>query len=229
MALRIRLARGGAKKRPFYKLVVTEKTNPRDGKFLERLGSYNPLLEKGHEERFVANIERIKHWISVGAKISDRVEKLLSEISIVKKPDIKDTPQKSAPKKKAQERLQKTLQKATPAIEQKIQETTAAVVEEKEETVMEQPPSEKTVEESRIATAEEQPKQEASPTEPKMEQIEPTEPKIEATKEILEEEKPLIKETAAEEPSQTKPLKKENIKTEASKTSPQKQVKKVDH
>ena len=105
MALRLRLARGGSKKRPFYKLVVAENTAPRDGKFLERLGSYNPLLEKDNQERLVINAERVKHWLSVGAQASERVEKLLAELNIMEKPAISERPKKSAPKKKAQERL----------------------------------------------------------------------------------------------------------------------------
>ena len=105
MALRIRLARGGSKKRPFYKMVVAENTAPRDGKFLERLGSYNPLLEKENKERLVVNAERVKYWFSVGAQASEKVEKLLAELNIVEKPAVSEKPKKSAPKKKAQERL----------------------------------------------------------------------------------------------------------------------------
>jgi small subunit ribosomal protein S16 len=105
MALKIRLARGGSKKRPFYKLVVAENTAPRDGCFIERVGSYNPLLAKDNNERIVVNSERIKYWLSVGAKASDRVDKLLAETQIVETPVIRDTPKKSAPKKKAQERM----------------------------------------------------------------------------------------------------------------------------
>lgn len=105
MALRLRLARGGSKKRPFYKLVVAENTAPRDGKFLERLGSYNPLLEKDNQERLVVNTERVKYWLSVGAQASERVEKLLAELNVMEKPAIPERPKKSAPKKKAQERL----------------------------------------------------------------------------------------------------------------------------
>jgi small subunit ribosomal protein S16 len=104
MALRIRLARGGAKKRPFYRMVVAENTSPRDGKFVERVGSYNPLIERGKDGRVVADIDRVKYWLSVGAKATERVEKLLAGLGIVPQPPIRVTPQKSAPKKKAQER-----------------------------------------------------------------------------------------------------------------------------
>lgn len=114
MALRLRLARGGSKKRPFYKLVVAENTAPRDGKFLERLGSYNPLLEKDNQERLVVNTERVRHWLSVGAQASERVVKLLAELNIMEKPAIPERPKKSAPKKKAQERL-KTAEESSSA------------------------------------------------------------------------------------------------------------------
>lgn len=105
MALKIRLARGGAKKRPFYRMVVAENTAPRDGKFVERIGSYNPLLEKEHSERLVVNIDRAKHWLSVGARCSVRVAKLLGEVGVLDEYKPHATPKKSTPKKKAQERL----------------------------------------------------------------------------------------------------------------------------
>ncbi len=112
MALRIRLARGGSKHRPFYRLVVAENTSPRDGRFVERLGFYNPLVEKNNDGYFSVNEERAKYWLSVGAKPSERVLKLLAFKSICEKPVIRSTPKKSAPKKKAQERLAKKQQSA---------------------------------------------------------------------------------------------------------------------
>ncbi|CAO5674462.1 MAG: hypothetical protein HEEMFOPI_00064 [Holosporales bacterium] len=105
MALKIRLARGGAKKRPFYRIVVAENTSPRDGKFIERVGSYNPLLEKGHQDRVVLNKERIQHWISVGAQPTDRVVLFLSDAGLMEKKQRPEQPIKSAPRKKAQERI----------------------------------------------------------------------------------------------------------------------------
>ncbi len=105
MALRIRLARGGSKKKPFYRIVVAENTSPRDGKFVERLGSYNPLIEKTKDEYLVINEERAKYWLSIGAQYTERVQKLLSIKNIVGKFEYSNTPKKSAPKKKAQERL----------------------------------------------------------------------------------------------------------------------------
>jgi small subunit ribosomal protein S16 len=112
VALKIRLARGGAKKRPFYKMVVSDSRNPRDGVFLERVGSYNPFLPHEDQNRIVANADRIKYWISVGAKPSDRVAVLLHKAGLCDKPEIRETPKKSAPKKKAQERLKALQQSA---------------------------------------------------------------------------------------------------------------------
>ena len=105
MSLKIRLARGGAKKRPFFRIVVAENTAPRDGKFVERVGSYNPLLEKDNKERLIVDADRAKYWMSVGAVITDRVAKLFSEVGIVSSLKVAETPKKSCPKKKAQERM----------------------------------------------------------------------------------------------------------------------------
>lgn len=111
MALKIRLARGGSKKRPFYRIVVAENTSPRDGRFVERLGSYNPLLENKNEERVVINQERAKYWIEKGAQPTERVHLFLANLGLVQKQERRESPKKSAPGKKALERL-KEKQKA---------------------------------------------------------------------------------------------------------------------
>ncbi len=100
MALRIRLARGGAKKRPFYRIVVAENTAPRDGRFIEKVGTYNPLLPKDHPERVVLNEERLKHWLSVGAKPTDRVLRFLDAAGLAKRPP-RNNPKKAQPGEKA--------------------------------------------------------------------------------------------------------------------------------
>ncbi len=105
MALKIRLARGGSKKRPFYRVVVAEATAPRDGRFIEKLGTYNPLLPRESKERVKLNIERIQYWLSVGSLPTDRVARFLGEAKIIDMPKISDKPKKSQPKAKAQERL----------------------------------------------------------------------------------------------------------------------------
>ncbi|MDR2067662.1 MAG: 30S ribosomal protein S16, partial [Holosporaceae bacterium] len=91
MALKIRLARGGAKKHPFHRIVVTDSRNPRDGAFLERLGSYDPFLPSDDPKRVIADSERIKYWFSVGAKASDRVTLLLSRLGLCAKAIVADT------------------------------------------------------------------------------------------------------------------------------------------
>lgn len=116
MALKIRLARAGAKKHIFYKVVVTDSRNPRDGAFLEKLGTYDPYLQHDNPSRVTAKADRVKYWMSVGAKPSDRVATLLNKLGLCEKPVLFDTPQKSAPKKKAQERL-KAQQEAEKAAE----------------------------------------------------------------------------------------------------------------
>jgi small subunit ribosomal protein S16 len=104
MGLKIRLARAGAKKRPYYHIVVADSRSPRDGRFIERLGTYNPMLEKGHQDRVTLKTDRIKYWLSVGALPSERVQRFLADAGLAEKPVIRETPQKSAPKAKAQER-----------------------------------------------------------------------------------------------------------------------------
>ena len=104
MALKIRLTRGGTKKRPFYSIVVADSRSPRDGRFIEKLGTYNPMLDKGHAERVVLKSERIQHWLKGGALPSERVQRFLGDAGLAAKPEIRQTPQKSAPKAKAQER-----------------------------------------------------------------------------------------------------------------------------
>jgi small subunit ribosomal protein S16 len=104
MSLKIRLARGGAKKRPFYSIVVADARSPRDGRFIEKLGTYNPMLERGHTDRVTLKEERIKHWLGVGAQPTDRVARFLGDAGLAEKPAMRETPRKSAPKSKAQER-----------------------------------------------------------------------------------------------------------------------------
>jgi small subunit ribosomal protein S16 len=112
MSLKIRLARGGAKKRPFYAIVVADARSPRDGRFIEKLGTYNPMLERGHAERVTLKEERIKHWLEVGALPSERVARFLGDAGMMEKPAQRVTPQKSAPKAKAQARAKEASEAA---------------------------------------------------------------------------------------------------------------------
>ncbi|MFC0410378.1 30S ribosomal protein S16 [Roseomonas elaeocarpi] len=104
MGLKIRLARAGAKKRPYYHIVVADSRSPRDGRFIEKLGSYNPMLPADHAERIRLQDDRIAHWLSQGALATDRVAKFLGHAGLAPMPQYRDQPKQSAPKKKAQER-----------------------------------------------------------------------------------------------------------------------------
>ncbi|HUK59635.1 MAG TPA: 30S ribosomal protein S16 [Stellaceae bacterium] len=115
MALKIRLARGGAKKRPFFSIVIADSRSPRDGRFIEKVGTYNPMVDKSHAERLVMNTERIKHWLGRGATPTDRIARFLGDAGLAAKPDIRETPKKSAPKAKAQERAKAGAEAASAA------------------------------------------------------------------------------------------------------------------
>ncbi|ANL36181.1 MULTISPECIES: 30S ribosomal protein S16 [Rhizobium] len=114
MALKIRLARGGSKKRPYYHVVLADARSPRDGRFLENLGSWNPMLAKDDEKRVQLNAERIKHWLDNGAQPTDRVLRFLDEAGVAKR-EAKNNPVKAKPGKRAQERAAEKAQKAADA------------------------------------------------------------------------------------------------------------------
>ena len=105
MGLKIRLARGGTKKRPFYRIVIADVRSPRDGRFIEKVGTYNPLLGKDNENRVTLVEDRIKHWLGHGATPTDRVARFLGAADIIAMPAQKNNPEKAKPKAKAQERL----------------------------------------------------------------------------------------------------------------------------
>jgi len=101
--LKIRLARGGAKKRPYYSIVVADSHSPRDGRFIEKVGTYNPLLKKDDPTRVTLKVERLQEWISKGAQPTDRVLRLFDSVGVAKR-EAQNNPEKAKPKKKAQER-----------------------------------------------------------------------------------------------------------------------------
>jgi small subunit ribosomal protein S16 len=111
MPLKIRLARGGAKKRPYYRIVVAEATAPRDGRFIEKVGSYNPLLPKDHADRVTIVEDRVKHWLSVGAQPTDRVLRFLDARGLAKRPE-RNNPKKAEPGTKAKERAEEKAKKS---------------------------------------------------------------------------------------------------------------------
>jgi small subunit ribosomal protein S16 len=103
MSARIRLSRGGAKKRPYYYVVVAHSASPRDGRYIEQVGTFDPMLKKDNPERVKLNLDRCKHWLSVGAQPTDRVARLLDAAGLMKR-EARNNPEKMKPKKKAQER-----------------------------------------------------------------------------------------------------------------------------
>lgn len=105
MATSIRLSRGGSKKRPYYRIVVADSRAPRDGKFIERIGSYNPVLPKGDEKRIILDVERAKHWVSAGAQPTDRVARFLDAAG-VKERAVRSNPKKAEPGQKAKDRAE---------------------------------------------------------------------------------------------------------------------------
>ena len=158
MALKIRLARGGAKKRPFYRIVVAEAAAPRDGRYVERVGTYNPMVPKDHEQRLTLNGERINFWMSKGAQPTERVHKMLASAGLMAAPVLRDQPKKSAPGKKRAER-EAAAAEAAAAAEPVPAEEAAAEEAPAEEAAAEEAPAEEAPAEE--AVAEEAPAEEA--------------------------------------------------------------------
>ena len=153
MALKIRLSRGGTKKRPFYRIVVAEAAAPRDGRYVERVGHYNPMVPKEHENRLSVNSDRVKFWMNKGAQPTDRVHKLLALADILKAPEIREQPKKSAVGKKRAER-EAEVAEAKAAAAEAAGETEAAAEEAqaKAAPVEEAPAEEVPVEEASTET-----------------------------------------------------------------------------
>ena len=169
--LKIRLSMGGAKKRPIYKIVVADSRFPRDGRFIEKVGSFNPLLPKTKKERITLEVDRIKHWISKGAKPTLRVSRILGESEVLPMPPKGNNPLKAIPKKDRKKEGEEPKKEAAPKEEPKKE---AAPKEEpkKEAAPKEEPKKE--------AAPKEEPKKEAAPKEePKKEAAPKEEPKKE--------------------------------------------------
>lgn len=162
MSIAIRLARGGSKKRPYYRIVVADSRAPRDGRFIEKVGTYNPLLAKDSPDRVKLLNERISHWLSVGAQPSDRVARFLDAAGI-KERTARNNPNKALPGEKAKERAEERETKAAeaaeaaaaaaaaPAEEPVAEEVTEAPAEE---TAAEAPAAEEVAEDAPVAEAE---------------------------------------------------------------------------
>jgi small subunit ribosomal protein S16 len=117
MALKMRMSRGGRKQSPFYRIVVADARAPRDGKFIEKVGTYNPLLSKDSDQRVVLNAELVKKWLAEGAQPSERVARFLGEAGLIEMPKSRTSVEKAKPKAKAQERIREKEEKAAAAKE----------------------------------------------------------------------------------------------------------------
>ena len=152
MAMKIRLSRGGSKKRPHYSIVAADSRMPRDGRFLEKLGTYSPLLPKDSEERVKMNMERVQYWLSQGAQPTDRIARMLEAAGVLEKKE-RNNPNKAKPGKKAEELAQSKADKAAAAAEAEAAPVAEEVVAE--EAATEEAPAEE-------ATAEEAPAEEVA-------------------------------------------------------------------
>ena len=182
MATKIRLARGGSKKRPFYRIVIADERAPRDGNFIEKIGNFNPMVPKDHKERVVISKERAEHWLKVGAQPTDRVQRILADLGMMDAPKITEKTKKHLPKAKAQERIKAKEEAALKAEEEAKAAAEAAKAE-----------AEKPAEEP---AAEEQPQTEAAPEADAVAEETPAAPE-EAP--AASEEAPAEPEAAAEE------------------------------
>ena len=182
MALKIRLSRGGSKKRPFYRIVVAEASAPRDGRYVERVGHYNPMVAKDNDQRLVVNAERITHWLGLGAQPTERVQKLLSTLSLTPAVEMRDQPKKSAPGKKRAEREAEEAAAAEAAAAEAAEaaaaaEAEAAAAAEAEAAAAQAPAEEAPAEEAagEEAAGEEAPAEEAPAEEAAAEEEKPAE------------------------------------------------------
>ena len=181
MATKMRLARGGSKKRPFYRIVIADERAPRDGNFIEKIGNFNPMVPKDHKERVVISKERAEHWLKVGAQPTDRVQRILADLGMMDAPKITEKTKKHLPKAKAQERTKAKEEAALKAEEDAKAAAEAAKAEAEKPAAEEQPQAEAAPEAE--AVAEETPA--APEAEPVASEEAPAEPEAAA-----EEEKP---------------------------------------
>ena len=186
MATKIRLARGGSKKKPFYRIVIADERAPRDGNFIEKIGNFNPMVPKDHKERVVISKERAEHWLKVGAQPTDRVQRILSDLGMMEAPKITEKTKKHLPKAKAQERI-KAKEEAALKAEEDAKAAAEAAKAEAEKPAEEAPaPTEAAESQEEASTetvAEEAPAEEAA-----SETETPAEP--EKAEEAKEEEQP---------------------------------------
>ena len=199
MATKMRLARGGSKKRPFYRIVIADERAPRDGNFIEKIGNFNPMVPKDHKERVVISKERAEHWLKVGAQPTDRVQRILADLGMMDAPKITEKTKKHLPKAKAQERTKAKEEAALKAEEDAKAAAEAAKAEAEKPAAEEQPQAEAAPEapaEPEATAAEEQPQAEVAPEAEAVAEETPAAPEAEP---VASEEAPAEPEAAAAE------------------------------
>ncbi len=196
MALSMRLSRGGSKKRPYYKIVVADARAPRDGKFIERIGSYNPQLPKDSAERMILDTERAKHWLAAGAQPSDRVARFL-DIAGVKERKVKSNPNKGEPGQKAKDRAEDKATKLAEAEEAAAAAAAAPAPEPEPEVVAEDAPAAEEAAPAEAAAEEAPAAEEAAPAEAVAEEAPAAEEAAPA--EAVAEEAPVVEEVPVAE------------------------------
>ncbi|MEE9290262.1 MAG: 30S ribosomal protein S16, partial [Alphaproteobacteria bacterium] len=210
MALKIRLSRGGAKKRPFYRIVVADSRKPRDGRFIERVGHYDPMLPRDDPKRVVLNEERVRHWLGQGAQPSHRIALFLSKADIMAKPAIPGQTKQHLPRAKTLERIKEAEQAAAAAAEAAKAKAEAPAEEAPaEEAAAEEAPVEEAAAEEAVAeAAAEEPAAEEAPVEEAVAEAPAEEAVAEAPAEEAVAEAPAeeaVAEAPAEEPAAEEP------------------------
>ncbi|MEE2999339.1 MAG: 30S ribosomal protein S16 [Pseudomonadota bacterium] len=184
MSTKIRLSRAGAKKRPFYRIVVADTRSPRDGRFIERLGTYNPMVAKDHPERIVLKEDRIRHWLANGALPTDRVARFLGAADIIEKPVYAEQTKKHLPRAKTLARIKEKEEAEKAAKETPVEEAKAEEAPAEEAKAEETPAEEAKAEETPVeeAKAEEAPAEEAKAEEAPVEEAKAEETPVEEAK-----------------------------------------------
>ena len=166
MATKIRLARGGSKKRPFYRIVIADERAPRDGNFIEKIGNFNPMVPKDHKERVVISKERAEHWLKVGAQPTDRVQRILADLGMMEAPKITEKTKKHLPKAKAQLKAEEEAKAAAEAAKAEAEKPAEEPAAEEQPQTEAAPEAEAVAEETPAAPEEAPAASEEAPAEP---------------------------------------------------------------
>lgn len=201
MATKIRLARGGSKKRPFYRIVVADERAPRDGNFIEKIGNFNPMVPKDHKERVVISKERAEHWLKVGAQPTERMQRILSELGMMEAPKITEKTKKHLPKAKAQERV-KAKEEAAIKAEEEAKAAAEAAKAEAEKPSEETPAPTEDQPATEVTSSEDSPEEASAPTEETSSPAEESPTEEMPTEEASAEPEPVEEKTEEEKPKE---------------------------